>query len=828
MSVFTIDSSQDVFRLYDKGDLQEKLAQLRVDIREDLHLFGDDVLKKKLQHHEQRSQDFFEDRFLRLTASLRDSISGSIRQAAVNMARRSSSDNQSDSENEAQGENSSVRFTVPDQSRIRRGASTTGRPGHKSWGSSFNVLRSQKKKHEDSSRRLPFRPTHFMQSVCEKLTSDTEKVGSLDEASMDQSVATCPAESGKNLLSTQRSTCSSFDTTEQRRSPTASSVGTTSCSGHHDIPGVPDEEPDGLARSPACECSSVASSDVSQDVSPERHVPRESREGSHQKKTVLLTAHPRGRGRIVAASFGERESETSLAVSRPSAYSSGHSKSPLSERDVAAPDLMDDGKVRRPLVTFTVRKELGKLKRGWKSPPKAADPVPVNRRRASVRNVIKCSEFQFDEDDDVPNISDSRPRFRVSQDFGDDLRRMNTKDFTSVDTLEIEGSTWLSMTVNSTWFDLVSAALIVINAILLGVQTNYMAVNLVDEAPIPFQILDKMFTVVFAIEIVLRVCVNGNAFFWKPGWQWNVFDFVVVATQVVDEIVWLIAMTSSSTVDGNVSDLGSMRILRVLRLIRIARLMRVFHLVSELRAILISIFGSVRYLLWTLTLLLMVMYMIGVYLTQLVTDHFVGDRERLHADAVLRDLCGSLQLTMLSLFMLITGGMDWQEMSDPLMHDISPWLSFILISYVAFCVFCLMNIVTGVFVENALQNAKSDKESLLLHSALELFQQLDTDGDGMLNLCEFEQSLSSFQMQQFFEAIDVDPNEAFELFRLLDTDKSGEIDPDTFLDGCLRLRGPAKAIDLVAFIHEFAQHRAQTTERLRRMESLMREERISG
>ena len=59
---------------------------------------------------------------------------------------------------------------------------------------------------------------------------------------------------------------------------------------------------------------------------------------------------------------------------------------------------------------------------------------------------------------------------------------MTTKDFTSVDTLEIEGSTWLSMTVNSTWFDLVSAALIVINAILLGVQTNYMAVNLVDEA----------------------------------------------------------------------------------------------------------------------------------------------------------------------------------------------------------------------------------------------------------------------------------------------------------------------------------------------------------
>ena len=44
--------------------------------------------------------------------------------------------------------------------------------------------------------------------------------------------------------------------------------------------------------------------------------------------------------------------------------------------------------------------------------------------------------------------------------------------------------------------------------------------------------------------------------------------------------------------------------------------------------------------------------------------------------------------------------------------------------------------------------------------------------------------------------------DAAELFHMLDASHDGFIQSDDFLNGCLRLDGPAKAIDLAAFIEE--------------------------
>ena len=44
--------------------------------------------------------------------------------------------------------------------------------------------------------------------------------------------------------------------------------------------------------------------------------------------------------------------------------------------------------------------------------------------------------------------------------------------------------------------------------------------------------------------------------------------------------------------------------------------------------------------------------------------------------------------------------------------------------------------------------------------------------------------------------------DAFMLFHMLDASHEGHIQADEFLNGCLRLDGPAKAIDLAAFMEE--------------------------
>eukprot|EP00747_Dinoflagellata_sp_TGD_P101968 gnl/TRDRNA2_/TRDRNA2_168515_c1_seq2.p1 gnl/TRDRNA2_/TRDRNA2_168515_c1~~gnl/TRDRNA2_/TRDRNA2_168515_c1_seq2.p1 ORF type:complete len:157 (+),score=39.09 gnl/TRDRNA2_/TRDRNA2_168515_c1_seq2:142-612(+) len=107
-----------------------------------------------------------------------------------------------------------------------------------------------------------------------------------------------------------------------------------------------------------------------------------------------------------------------------------------------------------------------------------------------------------------------------------------------------------------------------------------------------------------------------------------------------------------------------------------------------------------------------------------------------------------------------------------------------------------MNIVTGVFVESALQSAKDDKEVMLLHHIYKLLQNTDVDFKKGLCWDDFEKLLDNPEMQVCLKEVELDPKEARIFFRLMDTDKSGTIDPDELVNGCLHLRGAAKAMDL--------------------------------
>merc|ERR1711972_1204487 len=60
-------------------------------------------------------------------------------------------------------------------------------------------------------------------------------------------------------------------------------------------------------------------------------------------------------------------------------------------------------------------------------------------------------------------------------------------------------------------------------------------------------------------------------------------------------------------------------------------------------------------------------------------------------------------------------------------------------------------------------------------------------------------------VKQFFEALDLDVSEAEVLFDLLDASGDGMVAADEFLAGCLRLRGHAKALDLLVLSREVSQ-----------------------
>jgi len=132
--------------------------------------------------------------------------------------------------------------------------------------------------------------------------------------------------------------------------------------------------------------------------------------------------------------------------------------------------------------------------------------------------------------------------------------------------------------------------------------------------------------------------------------------------------------------------------------------------------------------------------------------------------------------------------------------------------YISFSLLAVLNIITGVFVENAVEVAKSRKDVLLekaehlreeIMSELKtVFLEMDDDESGSINYDEMLGVLGNEGVKQCFTSMGLNPWEVEKLFKMIDEDNTGEIQIDDFLGGCLRLRGEARSIDVHAVLRE--------------------------
>jgi len=351
-------------------------------------------------------------------------------------------------------------------------------------------------------------------------------------------------------------------------------------------------------------------------------------------------------------------------------------------------------------------------------------------------------------------------------------------------------------------FDYFIGLLILINGILMGVQVE-VATNQGTsvENSDGFRIVGVLFCICFTGEMAVRLYVHRWSFFTSLDWRWNVLDFSIVILQIIEEIMNEIANATNDQ-NSTSSSFVFLRVLRGLRLVRIVRIVRVMHLLKELRSMISSVVGTLRSLLWTVVLLLLIMYMGAVYLSQLILDHGLSHPEDVEPGTQLYEHYGSLSKSTLTLFMSITGGIDWRDAVDPLKDEISPHLSWLFASFVAFMLFSMLNVITGIFVESALNNSKEESDVDMVNYLHSVFVGPAKQTDGKITWEEFEEKLDEPKMMSYFKSINLDPSEARFLFELLDIEGANSIDAEDFVMGCLRLRGPAQAIDLASLMSE--------------------------
>merc|ERR1712190_373591 len=107
---------------------------------------------------------------------------------------------------------------------------------------------------------------------------------------------------------------------------------------------------------------------------------------------------------------------------------------------------------------------------------------------------------------------------------------------------------------------------------------------------------------------------------------------------------------------------------------------------------------------------------------------------------------GTLPDSMLTLFMSISGGVSWLDVCMCLREVEVPWL-LVFLMFITFTYFAVLNVVTGVFCQSAIESAAHDQEAMLqafisnkmlyISRFKALFAQMDQDDSGYISKEEF-------------------------------------------------------------------------------------------
>lgn len=353
-------------------------------------------------------------------------------------------------------------------------------------------------------------------------------------------------------------------------------------------------------------------------------------------------------------------------------------------------------------------------------------------------------------------------------------------------------------------FDIFFGGLIFLNAIFIGAQTEYMITHVTEEGtPRFFTIGEKVFAAFFIVELFIRMFAQQLEFVWGRDVLWNALDTILVIMSIME----LLLQDNAAGSSGN-----TQKVLRMCRMARIIRVLRVLRFLVELRVMVTLIVHSMQSLFWLMCLLILILYVFANCFTQGVGEYVHNSPEAPSDD--LMSLFGSLLLTSYTLFISITGGVSWGEVVEPL-SVAGPQFTALFLIYIFFCIFSVLNIVTGVFVDGAIQRSSQERDlrlqkerkqkELFVSMLVDLLEEIDTQQKGTISREQLHEAFKDERVHYYFASLEIDIVDSDYLFDMLDLDLSGTIDREEFVSGCLRLKGAAKSSDIHTLMFEVQQ-----------------------
>lgn len=333
--------------------------------------------------------------------------------------------------------------------------------------------------------------------------------------------------------------------------------------------------------------------------------------------------------------------------------------------------------------------------------------------------------------------------------------------------------------------------------------------NLQMKSPMEFSAskeLNMTFTAVYFVEMMLKLYVHRWWLYWNEEMWWNLFDCAVLAVGLAELLIELglgkRARASPQFI----------RSLRVVRVVKIFRVVRIVQFVKQLRLIIKCVSGSLVSLFWSLVLLAGISLLFAAVLVQQMSTALAEGVPDAAQTKLMYEKFGSVQRGLLSMFECISGGEDWGPIYS-LASSAGLISSVCFLTYVFFVWLSLANIITAIFVDNALKMAKPDSEQKALEKRREdltsiqhlksIFLSMDTNNSSVLTYAELKRGLRDFSITSFFDAIGLDVQDVELFFRLLtEISKNDAVDMEAFVSGCLRMKGTASNVDVVSILHQ--------------------------
>jgi len=328
----------------------------------------------------------------------------------------------------------------------------------------------------------------------------------------------------------------------------------------------------------------------------------------------------------------------------------------------------------------------------------------------------------------------------------------------------------------------------------------------------------------FVIELILKLTVHRLFFFMGKDGGWNCFDFALVAGSSLD------LMATNIGKDPGNSNLSFLRIIRILRVTRVLRILRMLRFLDELRLMVGCLLRSISSFMWCGMLMVFVTGFFAILLTFNISA-WMAESERNLDDAsvgLILHRFSSVQRGLLVLIQVGLGGVDWADVYD----DVVPTGMFNCLAILVFVfVFniSLLNIINGMFLEKTLKLGQPETDARVLEKHWQdiamvkelhsiVVKHLDLDMSGDISIAEFKAAMDDPQVRAQFAVMGVPIHDAQMFFSVLSADNEHAVPIDTFIAGCLRMKGFAMSSDLQAVRMEGMRRSSQLTDIARLMQ----------